>query len=144
MIVSSSKNIPMVDLSKFVDKKVKVTFKTKSKAVGVIKSRVDHLYNFRYDDPIYKTIYGICKDGESGGSYAYSIVNIEEFDKIQELEEKVNELQKELTALRLEESKTEIEKAYKEAYGNYPGTADEISELDAIRWEAFEKGWNAA
>lgn len=133
----------MIDLSKFVDKKVKVTFASSVHEIGWIRSHTLHNFIY-YNDSFGSYISGLTKEGNCANNSLNSIVEIEEFNKIQELEEKVNELQKEIPALRLEESKTEIEKAYKKAYGNYPGTADEISELDAIRWEAFEKGWNAA
>lgn len=76
----------MVDLAKFVGKKVEVTFKLGDQAVGVIESRAtDHLYNFRYSD---RYIYGITKDGECG-NYHYSITEIEELVEPQPEESKM-------------------------------------------------------
>jgi hypothetical protein len=45
----------------------------------------------------------------------------------------------------LEAQKTDVEKAYRDAYGRYPETSGfAMSDWDAISWEAFQKGYEAA
>ena len=45
----------------------------------------------------------------------------------------------------LEAQKSDIERAYRDAYGRYPETSGfAMSDWDAISWEAFQKGYEAS
>jgi|GEM_PF-1548952 len=65
---------------------------------------------------------------------------------IEELKEKIATMQHNLKVLeQLEASTTDVEKAYRDAYGHYPETSSfAVSDWDVISWEAFQKGYEAA
>jgi CTP:phosphocholine cytidylyltransferase-like protein len=65
---------------------------------------------------------------------------------IEELKEKIATMQHNLKVLeKLEAQKTDIEKAYRDAYGHYPETSGfAMSDWDAVSWEAFQKGYEAS
>ena len=67
-------------------------------------------------------------------------------NQIEELKEKIATMQHNLKVLeKLEAQKTDVEKAYRDAYGRYPETSGfAMSDWDAISWEAFQFGWEAA
>jgi hypothetical protein len=67
-------------------------------------------------------------------------------NQIEELKEKIATMQHNLKVLEnLEAQKTDVEKAYRDAYGRYPETSGfAMSDWDAISWEAFQFGWEAA
>ena len=65
---------------------------------------------------------------------------------IEELKEKIATMQHNLKVLeQLEAQKTDVEKAYRDAYGHYPETSGfAMTDWDAISWEAFQKGYEEA
>jgi hypothetical protein len=66
-------------------------------------------------------------------------------NQIEELKEKIATMQHNLKVLeKLEASKTDVERAYRDAYGDYPITDISMGEWDAVSWDAFQKGWEAA
>jgi hypothetical protein len=67
-------------------------------------------------------------------------------NQIEELKEKIATMQHNLKVLeKLEAQKTDVEKAYRDAYGRYPETSGfAMSDWDAISWEAFQKGYEAS
>jgi hypothetical protein len=67
-------------------------------------------------------------------------------NQIEELKEKIATMQHNLKVLEnLEAQKTDVEKAYRDAYGHYPETSGfAMSDWDAISWEAFQKGYEAS
>jgi hypothetical protein len=67
-------------------------------------------------------------------------------NQIKELKEKIATMQHNLKVLeQLEASKTDVEKAYRDAYGHYPETSGfAMGDWDAVSWEAFQKGYEAA
>ena len=67
-------------------------------------------------------------------------------NQIEELKEKIATMQHNLKVLeKLEAQKTDLEKAYRDAYGRYPETSGfAMSDWDAISWEAFQKGYEAS
>jgi hypothetical protein len=66
-------------------------------------------------------------------------------NQIEELKEKIATMQHNLKVLeKLEASKTDVEKAYRDTYGFYPITDISMGEWDAVSWDAFQKGWEAA
>jgi uncharacterized protein (UPF0297 family) len=67
-------------------------------------------------------------------------------NQIEELKEKIATMQHNLKVLeQLEAQKTDVEKAYRDAYGRYPETSGfAMTDWDAISWEAFQKGYEAS
>ena len=67
-------------------------------------------------------------------------------NQIEELKEKIATMQHNLKVLeQLEAQKTDIEKAYRDAYGRYPETSGfAMSDWDAVSWDAFQKGYEAS
>jgi hypothetical protein len=66
-------------------------------------------------------------------------------NQIEELKEKIATMQHNLKVLeKLEASKTDLEKAYRDAYGFYPITDISMGEWDAVSWDAFQKGYEAS
>lgn len=64
-------------------------------------------------------------------------------ETIQQLKEDIAILQEKLQKLEeLEITKTPVEEAYKDWWGEYPG--DENWTSDATRWQGFQAGYNAA
>lgn len=66
--------------------------------------------------------------------------------EIEELKGQIKVLTKKLALLEeIENHKSPVEKAYRDAYGNYPITDDMSgSDIDYVSWDAFQKGYNAA
>jgi hypothetical protein len=103
---------PMIDLSKFVDKKVRVTFRNGETYEGEIQTTQSYTiypYSFNY----HRYSYGAAKSpytklGKfwSGSVSKLDIIKIEEIkpmNKYEELEKKVAEMQKEIDRLKKEE-----------------------------------------
>jgi hypothetical protein len=67
-------------------------------------------------------------------------------NEIKKLKEDIAILQQKLEALeKIDESRTDVEKAYRDAYGHYPETSGfAATDWDAISWEAFQKGYDSA
>jgi hypothetical protein len=67
-------------------------------------------------------------------------------NQIEELKEKIATMQHNLKVLeKLEAQKTDIERAYRDAYGRYPETSGfAMSDWDAVSWDAFQKGYEAS
>ena len=71
-------------------------------------------------------------------------------NEIEELKAQIKVLEKKLSFLEeLEKTKSPVEEAYKDAYGNYPvkDVSEELTSEDnwnVISWNAFQKGYNAA
>ena len=65
-------------------------------------------------------------------------------NQIEELKEKIATMQHNLKVLeKLEAQKTDVEKAYRDAYGHYPITDISMSDWNAASWDAFQKGYEA-
>ena len=63
--------------------------------------------------------------------------------EIEEVKAQIKVLEKKLSFLEeLEKTKTPIEEAYKDWWGEYPGVENWTS--DATRWQGFQAGYNAA
>ncbi|NDB82628.1 MAG: hypothetical protein EB127_07795 [Alphaproteobacteria bacterium] len=63
--------------------------------------------------------------------------------EIEELKAQIKMLQSKLSFLEeLEKTKSPVEEAYKDWWGEYPG--DENWTSDATRWQGFQAGYNAA
>jgi CTP:phosphocholine cytidylyltransferase-like protein len=67
-------------------------------------------------------------------------------NQIEELKEKIATMQHNLKVLEnLEAQKSDIERAYRDAYGRYPETSGfAMSDWDAVSWDAFQKGYEAS
>ena len=66
--------------------------------------------------------------------------------EIEELKAQIKVLEKKLSLLKdlkeLEKTKSPVEEAFKDWWGEYPGTENWTS--DATRWQGFQAGYNAA
>jgi hypothetical protein len=67
-------------------------------------------------------------------------------ETIQQLKEDIAILQQKLKKLEhIEKTRTNVEKAYRDAYGHFLETSGfAATDWDAISWEAFQKGYEAA
>jgi flagellar biosynthesis/type III secretory pathway protein FliH len=73
--------------------------------------------------------------------YETPMTEIEE--EIEEVKAQIKVLEKKLSFLEeLEKTKSPVEEAYKDWWGEYPG--DENWTSDATRWQGFQAGYNAA
>ena len=101
----------MIDLSKFVNKKVRVTFRGGSEVEGKIVSNLNYpqspyLFSYFVDDMYYGRYYN--RDGIHTPTEKLDIIQIEEIksmNKYEELEKQVAEMQKEIDRLKREEKK---------------------------------------
>lgn len=100
----------MIDLSQFVDKKVRVTFRNGCICEGKITSNTTGLpYCFKSDEGNYEC--QLCYDGfeiDNTEPTAGDIIHIEEIkpmNRYEELEKQVAEMQKEIDRLKKEEEK---------------------------------------
>ena len=102
---------PMIDLSKFVDKQVRVTFLGGENAEGKITlnlnySQSPYLFSYFVDDMYYGRYYN--SDGIHTPTEKLDIIHIEEIkpmNRYEELEKQVAEMQKEIDRLKREEKK---------------------------------------
>ena len=63
-------------------------------------------------------------------------------ETIQQLKEDIAILQQKLE--HLEKPKSDVEKAYKKVYGEYPPTTPSVSNSEDERWSAFRSGYYAS
>jgi len=65
--------------------------------------------------------------------------------EIEELKAQIKVLEKKLSFLEeLEKTKSPMEEAYNEWYGEYPPTSPDADKRDIARWHGFQAGYNAA
>lgn len=91
-------------------------------------------------------MFGIEKDFQNLMEQVYGPLNKDKMTEIEELKGQIKVLEKKLALLeQIEKHKSPVEKAYKDAYGDYPVTDDMSgSDIDYVSWDAFQKGYNAA
>lgn len=91
-------------------------------------------------------MFGIEKDFQNLMEQVYGPLNKDKMTEIEELKGQIKVLEKKVALLeQIEEHKSPVEKAYKDAYGDYPVTDDMSGDdMDYVSWDAFQKGYNAA
>jgi len=91
-------------------------------------------------------MFGIEKDFQNLMEQVYGPLNKDKMTEIEELKGQIKVLEKKLALLEeIENHKSPVEKAYRDAYGDYPVTDDMSgSDIDYVSWDAFQKGYNAA
>lgn len=91
-------------------------------------------------------MFGIEKDFQNLMEQVYGPLNKDKMTEIEELKGQIKVLEKKVALLeQIEKHKSPVEKAYKDAYGDYPVTDDMSGgDMDYVSWDAFQKGYNAA
>ena len=75
----------------------------------------------------------------------YETPMTENEEEIEELKAQIKVLEKKLSFLEeLEKTKSPVEEAYKDWWGEYPETGTTASNTDDARWLGFQAGYNAA
>ena len=88
-------------------------------------------------------MFGIEKDFQQLMEQVYGPLNKDKMTEIEKTEGEIKVLQAKLELLKeIEKHKTPVEEAYKDWWGEYPGTENWTS--DATRWQGFQAGYNAA
>ena len=66
-------------------------------------------------------------------------------NEIEKVKAEIKVLEKKLSFLEeLEQTKSPMEEAYNEWYGEYPPTSPDADKRDIARWHGFQAGYNAA
>ena len=88
-------------------------------------------------------MFGIEKDFQKLMEQVYGPLNKDKMTEIEEVKAQIKVLEKKLSFLEeLEKTKSPVEEAYKDWWGEYPGTENWTS--DATRWQGFQAGYNYA
>ena len=86
---------------------------------------------------------GVQKDFQNLMEQVYGPLNKDKMTEIEEVKAQIKVLQSKLSFLEeLEKTKSPVEEAYKDWWGEYPGNENWTS--DATRWQGFQAGYNAA
>ncbi len=90
-------------------------------------------------------MFGIEKDFQNLMEQVYGPLNKDKMTEIEELKAQIKVLEKKLSFLEeLEKTKSPVEEAYKDWWGEYPPTNPSVDNIFDIRWRAFQMGYNAA